>query len=784
MTREIVPLNFQWYFSPHQPSHLEEIHLADFTVVDLPHNAVEIPFNHFDEKMVETVSSYVKYVEIKESWAGKAIRVRFEGVAHQAKVFVNRQLLSEHRGGYTPFDVDISEAVIYGRPNELLVVADSREDENIPPFGGVVDYLGYSGIYREVSLIITARQYIEDVFIQTDGTGKINIEVALSQCTGELEVSILEANQKVVTVNNGQVRAQLTMIRVEIPNHRLWDLRSPFLYQAVIRCLVHGEVVDEVSAHFGIRRAEFKNDGFYLNHEKIKLFGLNRHQSYPYVGYAMPKSAQYEDAEVLKYQLGVNIVRTAHYPQSRHFLDRCDQIGLLVFEEIPGWQHIGNEAWQEISCQSVRAMIRRDRNHPSVVLWGVRINESPDNHDFYVKTNAIARSLDPTRQTAGVRNLQFSEFLEDVYTYNDFTHRGNNRGLEAKRKITKNVPYLVTEFNGHMFPTKRYDDERHRLNQAYRHLNVLNAMLNPDNMTSGAIGWAMCDYNTHQEFGSGDRVCYHGVMDMFRLPKLAAFAYSSQTIDQPVLELSSTMNSGDYAAGELPSVTVFTNLDYVRVYKNDEYIGQFYPDSKKYPYLKHPPIVVDDFIGETLMKREKLSRKDAEMAKEILRAVGRYANHLPLLMKLKTLYLLKKYKLSFDQGVKMFFRYMSGWGSKTSGYRFEGYKDDRLIKTVIKENNYRFNYLLETGRTELKIEDTYDTARFVIKKINQHGEIIPYSFNPLEIKVSGSVELIGPGKTSLQGGVIAFWVKTRSRGKGQIGVAIDGQLLQSELWVL
>ncbi|MBS3943195.1 MAG: glycoside hydrolase family 2 protein, partial [Dethiobacter sp.] len=222
----------------------------------------------------------------------------------------------------------------------------------------------------------------------------------------------------------------------------------------------------------------------------------------------------------------------------------------------------------------------------------------------------------------------------------------------------------------------------------------------------------------------------------------------------------------------------------VRVYKNDEYIGQFYPDSKKYPYLKHPPIVVDDFIGETLMKREKLSRKDAEMAKEILRAVGRYANHLPLLMKLKTLYLLKKYKLSFDQGVKMFFRYMSGWGSKTSGYRFEGYKDDRLIKTVIKENNYRFNYLLETGRTELKIEDTYDTARFVIKKINQHGEIIPYSFNPLEIKVSGSVELIGPGKTSLQGGVIAFWVKTRSRGKGQIGVAIDGQLLQSELWVL
>lgn len=784
MTREIVPLNFQWYFSPHQPSHLEEIHLADFTVVALPHNAVDIPFNHFDEKMIETVSSYVKYVEIKESWAGKVIKVRFEGVAHQAKVFVNRKLLFVHKGGYTPFDVDISDAVIYGRPNELLVVADSHEDENIPPFGGVVDYLGYSGIYREVSLIVTGRQHIEDVFIQTDGSAQVKLEIALSQHEGEIEVSILESKQEIVTVKNIKVTEHVMKIHAEIPNHRLWDLKSPFLYQAIITYSVHGEVIDAVSERFGLRRAEFRNDGFYLNHEKIKLIGLNRHQSYPYVGYAMPKSAQYEDAEILKCQLGVNIVRTAHYPQSRHFLDRCDEIGLLVFEEIPGWQHIGNAAWQENSCRSVRAMIRRDRNHPSVVLWGVRINESPDNHDFYVKTNAIARSLDPTRQTAGVRNLQFSEFLEDVYTYNDFTHRGNNRGLEVKRKITKNAPYLVTEFNGHMFPTKRYDHELHRLSHANRHLIVLNDLMNPDNMISGAIGWVMCDYNTHQEFGSGDRVCYHGVMDMFRIPKPAAYAYSSQTVDQPVFELPSTMNSGDYAAGELPSVTVLTNLDYVRVYRDDDYIGQFYPDKKKYPHLKHPPIVVDDFIGETLMKREKMSRKDAEMAKAILRAVGRYGNHLPLRCKLKILYLLKKYKFSYDQGVKMFFRYMSGWGSKGSGYRFEGYKHDQLMKTVIRENNYRFNYLLETGITELKIEDTYDTARVVIKKINQNGEIIPYSFNPLEIKVSGSIALIGPGKTSLQGGVIAFWVKTISRGKGQIEVAIDGQVLRSELIVL
>ena len=110
------------------------------------------------------------------------------------------------------------------------------------------------------------------------------------------------------------------------------------MYEAIIRFRANDKVIDEVRQKFGIRSAEFKEDGFYLNGEKIKLLGLNRHQSYPYVGYAMPKSAQYEDADILKYDLGLNIVRTSHYPQSKHFLERCDEIGSLVFEEIPGWQ--------------------------------------------------------------------------------------------------------------------------------------------------------------------------------------------------------------------------------------------------------------------------------------------------------------------------------------------------------------------------------------------------------------------------------------------------------------
>src|SRR5207248_1552919 len=157
-----------------------------------------------------------------------------------------------------------------------------------------------------------------------------------------------------------------------------------------------------------------------LKGKVIKLRGLDRHQTFPFVGQAMPARAQRRDADVLRKNLKCNIVRTSHYPQSRHFLDRCDEIGLLVLEEIPGWQHIGDEAWKQVALNDVRDMIVRDRNHPCIVLWGVRINESNDDHDFYTRTNELARRLDPTRQTGGIRFNYESELLEDVFTMNDF----------------------------------------------------------------------------------------------------------------------------------------------------------------------------------------------------------------------------------------------------------------------------------------------------------------------------------------------------------------------------
>jgi beta-galactosidase len=246
------------------------------------------------------------------------------------------------------------------------------------------------------------------------------------------------------------------------------------------------------------------------------------------VGYAMPKSMQELDAEILKKDLGVHLVRTSHYPQSKWFLDACDRLGLLVFEEIPGWQHIGDEQFKEISKYNLKRMIKRDRNHPSIILWGVRINESRDDTTFYSEMNKIAHLYDETRPTGGVRNFQKSELLEDVYTYNDFIHNGQNRGLSDPTEVLpRKAPYLVTEFNGHMFPTKTSDPEDRRVSHALRHSKVLSEMMESTKI-SGAIGWCMTDYNTHGDFGSGDRICHHGVLNMFRQKKLAAYVYSSR----------------------------------------------------------------------------------------------------------------------------------------------------------------------------------------------------------------------------------------------------------------
>lgn len=360
--------------------------------VRLPHTCKELPLHCINHADYQMLCGYRKTLDIPKEINGKRLFLQLDGAAHIATVYVNGHEAAIHRCGYTAFRVELTGLVSFGKSNLLAVKLDTSENPEIPPFGFVVDYLTYGGLYREVWLDVRESAYITDIFVTTPTltTADVKVSVDNADDNAKIEVSVLDDSGKTVwTGGEG---------RISLPDAKPWSVDSPMLYRCSVRLITaDGRLLDCQETTFGFRTAEFKADGFYLNGKKTFLRGLNRHQSYPYVGYAAPEALQREDARILKEELSCNAVRTSHYPQSQYFIDECDRLGLLVFTELPGWQHIGNEQWKEQACKNLKEMILQYRNRPSIVLWGVRINESQDDDQFYTRTNEIAHKLDPSR---------------------------------------------------------------------------------------------------------------------------------------------------------------------------------------------------------------------------------------------------------------------------------------------------------------------------------------------------------------------------------------------------
>jgi beta-galactosidase len=612
--------------------------------------------------------------------------------------------LGEYKGGYTPFSFDLTPHIDFEGENVLAVDVDSSERPDIPPFGYEIDYLTFGGIYREVSLRIVPATFIENLVVRTKDvlTPNPGAEVVCfiqhgeaSRAGGTLEVELLDGERVLAKVSqslpaaNAATEPMAHSVRLDgLKGISLWDLEKRKLYTARVRVRRGNEVIDEDSRRFGFREAQFTDHGFELNGKVIKLRGLDRHQTFPWVGQAMPGRAQRRDAEILRNKLKCNIVRTSHYPQSRHFLDACDEIGLLVLEEIPGWQHIGDAAWQDISVDNVGRMIRRDWNHPSIILWGVRINESRDNHDFYTRTNALAHQLDPTRQTGGIRYFQESEFLEDVFTMNDF-------GWPLK---PPNHPrYLNTEFVGHTYPTKTIDQVERLMEHTIRHARV-HDQLASNAQYAGGIGWCAFDYNTHGNFGSGDRICYHGVTDIFREPKPAAGFYKSQCdpAEEVVLEPAFHWARGDASVGFSKAV-VCSNCEHLKFYIDDKLVADVDPDRKQFAHLKYAPFVFE--LGELFHK----------------------------------------------------------WGD----LRIEGYIQGKLAITKrLSGRGVDTKFLLLPDDTEL-MADGADSTRVVLRVTDEFGAVQPFANDAIKLELEGPAEIIGDNPFSLVGGTGAIWIRAQ-----------------------
>ena len=785
MTRSIS-LNDGWEFMKEPGDGFLQGAEAAAETVRLPHTGTLLPYNYSEELDYQYISGYRKALRLPPLTGGRRLFVQFDGAAQQSVLYFNGKPLLTHRCGYTAFTAELTAHVLEGE-NLLALELDSRESLDQPPFGNEIDYLTYQGVYRGCRLILTGPSFLADLFVHTHGeiayadfaeVGS-GTEVLLRLTDGEGK-TVLEERQKLPESSENTLplpaglpvkpeECRSRSLKLPCPGVRRWSTREPVLYTLTAVLLdKEGEALDERSVRFGFRDAEFRSEGFFLNGEKLILRGLDRHQSFPYVGYAMPDAVQRRDAEILRRELGLNMVRTSHYPQSQAFLDRCDELGLLVFTEIPGWQHIGGEAWKEQAVRNVDDMIWQDRSHPSVVLWGVRINESPDDDAFYRRTNERAHGLDPSRQTGGVRCFRHSHLLEDVYTYNDFIHRGSNQGLAEKSQVVDDLrsPYLVTEYNGHMFPTKSFDDEPHRLSHALRHAAVLDAMYSQEGV-SGCIGWCAFDYNTHQNFGSGDRICYHGVMDMFRNPKLAAAVYASQQEDVPVLELSSSLDKGEWPASELNEVWAFTNADSVRLFRNGVLLREFFPDRERFPHLPHPPVCIDDFAGPELMEKEKLKNEAAELLHLLWAAEKRGEETSVLLRSLK-----RRYGVTAERAKELKLRYYSPISGGPT-YRFDAMKKGLVLAKITKEPVHSVSLELKAERTALREEGMWDAEEVRIRAVDQNGNLLPFAGDALRLEAEGAVELIGPDCIPLRGGAAGVWVRTTGR-KGEGCLHIRG----------
>jgi len=738
-SRSVLPINRNWRFHPAKVdgAHLPSFNDSAFERVVVPHTNVKLPWHSFDDKEYRFISTYRRRFQYPAAAQGRRVFVDFEGAMTASTVWINGAPLGEYKGGFTPFSFELTPHLRSNAENVLVVQVDSTERADIPPFGHDIDYMTFGGIYREVSLRIVSSTYIDNIFarpvnvlsaqpsLEVDcmlagEAGALTLEVELRD--GEKTIAketqaakfsaVADPNASLNPVTSAPVHASTETVTDTGRNVisldklgpiKLWDLQQPTLYTVHVRLMRDGTEIDSDVRRVGFREAKFTEGGFSLNGKIVKLRGLDRHQTFPFVGQAMPARIQRKDADILRKDLHCNIVRTSHYPQSRHFLDHCDEIGLLVLEEIPGWQHIGPEAWKLTTIDNVGRMIRRDWNHPSIILWGVRINESSDDHEFYARTNALAHALDPTRQTGGIRNNRGSELLEDVFTINDF-------GFPLSEP---NHPlYLNTEFIGHTFPTKTTDDDERQREHTLRHARIHNQLAS-DPRYAGGIGWCAFDYNTHSNFGAGDRICYHGVTDIFREPKAAAGFYKSQCdpSEEIVLEPAFHWASSDESVG-LTKAVVCSNCDHLKIYLRESGLeaspwklaAELDPERTEFNHLTYAPFVWS-------------------YNKSDFRRIG--------------------------------FR----WGD----LRIDGFiKGQQAISKSFSGRGVDRKFSLRPDDTEL-FADGADSTRVVLRVTDEFDAIRPYANDPIVFTLDGPAEIIGENPFALIGGTGAIWVRAKER---------------------
>ncbi|MGB6581089.1 MAG: glycoside hydrolase family 2 TIM barrel-domain containing protein, partial [Streptosporangiaceae bacterium] len=615
-------MNTNWLFGGQYTSGSESISFDDrnFAPVTLPHTVTSLSWRDWDYLAWQQVWIYRRHFNgahlLDPHSPGNRILVDFDGVMVNASVAINDHVVSTHQGGYLPFSAELTGKVTSG-DNVLAVIVDSR-CLPVPPVGvgrgpASIDFFQPGGIYRDVRLRVLPQAFLSDLFAQpTDvlsSQPRVDVECAIdsavtTHATGTLLVKLLDGAT--------QIAAQTTTVQVTSPGIStaklsltglgpvsLWSPDSPKLYTVQATLNFPGLGSHVLSRRIGFREASFRPRGFFLNGERLPLFGLNRHQLYPYAGMAMPARVQRKDAEILKNEFNCNVVRCSHYPQSPDFLDACDELGLMVWEEAPGWHDVSTTpAWQDLVVQNVRDMVVRDRSRPSVVIWGTRLNETRDLPGLWAATRQAARELDGSRPSSGAMAFhQDVTWNEDVFAYNDYGIDPKTGDVALKPPFA-GLPYLVTEAVGVEAVRPQHfawtDPPAWLARQAALHAQA-QSQARSNAGYAGLMAWAGFDYASMLGQDPAN-IKWAGVADGFRVPKPGAAIYQTQgdPAVRPLIVPVFFWERGGAVPAASPVAMIASNCEQLEVFIDGTHVASALPafDSPLYRGLTYPPFLV------------------------------------------------------------------------------------------------------------------------------------------------------------------------------------------------
>ena len=650
--REVYSMNPAWRFHKGavEGAETKEFNDKDWAVVSLPDGIEYLPTEASGCINYQGEVWYRKHFTPDAALKGKKLFLHFEAIMGKSKVFVNGKLLTEHFGGYLPVIADVTDVLDWNGDNVIAVWADNSDDPSYPPGKAqdVLDYTYFGGIYRDCWLIAHNNVFITDpnyenevagggLFVAfgkvSDALAEVQLKIHVRNATknpfsGRVEYMLLQPDGTEVARLSDKIqvkagRATTVSDRMPVKQPMLWTPSTPTLYNLLVRVLdKEGNVIDGYRRRIGIRSIEFKGkDGFYLNGRPYgkPLIGANRHQDFAVVGNAVANSIHWRDAKKLK-DVGMEIIRNAHCPQDPAFMDACDELGLFVIVNTPGWQ-FWNDApeFAQRVYSDIRNVVRRDRNHPSVWLWEPILNETWYPADFAKNTRDIVDAEYPYPYCYSGSDSE-ARGHENFPVY--FAHPANMQ--DASKEIDPTKTYFtrewgdnVDDWSSHNSPSRvaRNWGEQPMRVQAQHYACPYYPVISYDVLYKQSpqhVGGCLWHSFDHQR-GYHPDPFYGGLMDVFRQPKYSYYMFMAQ---RPAVKNDRNAGSGPmvYIAHEMTpfsgkDVTVYSNCDEVRLTFNKGGKTYTYKKDKNRPGMPSPvitfPDVYDFMVDKAFSRTQK-----------------------------------------------------------------------------------------------------------------------------------------------------------------------------------